>query len=179
MPQIGYQPGHLVFVLAEPGSQGKIGARATKKRCPSDCCLMSEFCNCDETLVNGERVPKPPYHNCRYIQRRTELIPKAMKCAYAVADDPRSTTWIAAFSAEMDRLAEPLMRSRSRKNFSGGVESRHADLPCKHGESAKDDLMASAHSLVQTNNASGSSAPPTENIFEIPLDAQPPFPPKE
>lgn len=49
-----------------------------------------------------------------------------------------------------------------RENLSGGVESGHTDLPCKHGELAKGDLMASAHSLVQSNNASGSSAPPAQ-----------------
>lgn len=47
-------------------------------------------------------------------------------------------------------------------DLSGGVESRHAESPYKYGDLAKDGLMVSAHSLVQPNNASGSSAPPAQ-----------------
>ena len=50
-------------------------------------------------------------------------------------------------------------------NLSSGVEG-HTESPCKHGDLAKADLMASAHSLVQPDNASGNQAPPAQSFSE-------------
>lgn len=62
-----------------------------------------------------------------------------------------------------------LMKRFAPKNLSGGVESRHAEPPCKHGDvSAEADLMpGAAHGLVKPDNDSGSSAPPARNLSSM------------
>lgn len=60
-------------------------------------------------------------------------------------------------------IADPRYSPDSENFFKchgGGGESRPAESPCTHGDLAKGGLMASAHSLVQPNNASRSSARP-------------------
>lgn len=60
-------------------------------------------------------------------------------------------------------LYHPDRDGKILESLSGRVESRHSDSPDKSGERSKGGLMASAHSLVQPNNESGSSAPPAQN----------------
>ena len=66
-----------------------------------------------------------------------------------------------------EEAKEIIRKRREQNNLSGGVESRHADLPCKHGEREKDGLMPSAHKLVQPDNSSGSSDSPAQNSLSF------------
>jgi len=67
-----------------------------------------DFCDCDETLIHGLRIPIPPGHSCSYVRERNELIGEASRIANTLAgDDPYA--WTRRFVAEMDRLSKHLL----------------------------------------------------------------------
>jgi hypothetical protein len=39
------------------------------------------YCECDELVVGGRRLPCPPGHCCDYVEQRNRLIPTAVKIA--------------------------------------------------------------------------------------------------
>jgi hypothetical protein len=39
------------------------------------------YCQCDELIVNGKRIPMPKFHDCEYVRRRSEVVPIAVKRA--------------------------------------------------------------------------------------------------
>jgi hypothetical protein len=62
------------------------------------------YCQCDEYIINGKRVPCPPGHSCELTRKRSELVPEAVKLA-----DSRVTRnspgWQSEFNRQMNRLA--------------------------------------------------------------------------
>jgi len=68
------------------------------------------YCDCPETLVNGQRVPCPPCHNCEYARARSELVPIATERANEAAGNINGKgSWVFYFAMEMERLAGPLL----------------------------------------------------------------------
>src|SRR4029077_9248681 len=73
------------------------------------------FCYCRELVVNGRRVPCPPWHNCTYVARRSALVDEAAelatkKCGNPIGDKNRGYHWTKIFNQEITRLAAPLLR---------------------------------------------------------------------
>ena len=63
------------------------------------------YCDCDETLIDGERMPAPEFHNCRYVHCRNLLIPAAGKIATELAGTSDGTGWTRHFAQAMTELA--------------------------------------------------------------------------
>jgi hypothetical protein len=76
-----------------------------------------KYCECDETLVHGVRVPAPPGHDCEYVRARSVLVTQALKIADArvPVTSPHKdggvshSAWMKAFVAAMDELSKPLL----------------------------------------------------------------------
>jgi hypothetical protein len=73
------------------------------------------YCDCPELIINGERVPCPPYHDCAYAQTRSALVLVAEQRAseqihVAPFDEAAGHKWTKIFAAEVERLAAPLFR---------------------------------------------------------------------
>jgi hypothetical protein len=70
------------------------------------------YCQCDELVINGERLPCPPWHDCSHIKTRSELVPKAVALADAVIanNTANGSKWTRRFVQEMERLSAPLLR---------------------------------------------------------------------
>lgn len=91
---------------------------------------MSDFCTCEETLVNGERIPKPPYHDCVYIRERSRLVPEAERLAWAIywqqetdRQSPftakRRDKWNGIFARVMEEKAGPLLNGEHLPSENG------------------------------------------------------------
>lgn len=68
------------------------------------------YCECPEYLINGQRVPCPPRHSCKYTEARSALVPEASRLATREVGDPFKNAsigviWGAEFNRQMDRLA--------------------------------------------------------------------------
>jgi hypothetical protein len=68
------------------------------------------FCDCDELIINGKRMPCPPHHDCNYIKARSALVPEASRIATEkignpLRDAPLGYKWTAEFNRQMDRLS--------------------------------------------------------------------------
>jgi len=72
--------------------------------------IEERYCDCPETLVNGERVPCPPGHNCEYARARSELVPTAERRACEAAGISNGKDeWMRCFADAMEELAAPLL----------------------------------------------------------------------
>jgi hypothetical protein len=73
------------------------------------------FCDCRELLIDGERQPCPPRHDCDYVRARSQLVPIAAKAASAhVPDDTANgDRWTRLFVAEMEKLSASLLAQSS------------------------------------------------------------------
>ena len=85
--------------------------------------INSDLCDCAECKIDGERVPKPAFHDCEYCRRRNRLIPQAERIAnervvvrQASEDNGESAQrWTRVFATAMDALAQPLLNGASGK----------------------------------------------------------------
>jgi hypothetical protein len=68
------------------------------------------YCQCDELIVNGKRLPCPPWHDCEYIAKRSELSKIAAMLTDAVVSNGKGNAWTRRFVQEMERLSAPLLR---------------------------------------------------------------------
>jgi hypothetical protein len=72
------------------------------------------YCDCPELLINGQRVPCPPGHDCNYTLTRSALVLAAERRAgekvrVGIRTVEGAARWTNEFGAEMDRLAAPLL----------------------------------------------------------------------
>jgi len=66
------------------------------------------YCECDELIICGARVPVPVGHDCEYVRARTALVQEAERIANTLAgDDPYA--WTRRFVAAMDELSKHLL----------------------------------------------------------------------
>jgi hypothetical protein len=65
---------------------------------------MVRFCDCDELLVHGERVPAPELHDCTYCRERASLVPVAAKIANELGGS--GTGWTHHFAEAMEELVK-------------------------------------------------------------------------
>jgi hypothetical protein len=63
---------------------------------------IERFCDCDELIVNGERIPIPPFHNCEYVRARSALVPDAVDAALRMRG-----RFMKNYCALMERRAAP------------------------------------------------------------------------
>jgi hypothetical protein len=68
------------------------------------------YCDCDELIVKGRRVPVPLGHDCEYTRKRSALIVEASRIATERVGDPKGSAalgrnWTRVFNFEMQRLA--------------------------------------------------------------------------
>ena len=81
------------------------------------------FCECPETLVNGERIAVSRFHSCEYVRARSALVPQAVAVADARVvihpaseDQGRSQArWVKCFAVDMEKLSRPLLNGASSK----------------------------------------------------------------
>lgn len=60
------------------------------------------ICSCDETLVRGRRIPRPPGHSCEWVKARNALIPEAERIATEKMGCRHG--WTREFVFQLDRL---------------------------------------------------------------------------
>jgi hypothetical protein len=70
------------------------------------------YCECPETLVNGERIACPAHHNCEYVRARSELVPIATERANEENCNGKGN-WMRCFADAMEELARPLLSSHA------------------------------------------------------------------
>jgi hypothetical protein len=51
------------------------------------------FCNCPELVINGKRLPCPPYHDCDYVRTRSALVLAANDWEPSLFDRRWSWRW--------------------------------------------------------------------------------------
>lgn len=100
------------------------------------------YCYCRELIVNGTRVPCPPFHSCEYVAARSALVEKASRIATKQVGDPMfdveiGNQWTKAFNREMDRLAKPLLNGQSRNGSAvhNGVQNCELSAGSSNGQS--------------------------------------------
>ena len=76
------------------------------------------YCDCDELIICGARVPVPPGHDCEYVRQRTLLVAEAERIAYQVSDLPRpfrtDQFWLPVLQSLCYREASQRSIARSR-----------------------------------------------------------------
>src|SRR5581483_4674879 len=90
------------------------------------------YCYCRELIVNGTRVPCPPFHSCEYVAARSALVEKASRIATRQVGDPMfnveiGNQWTRAFNDAMTKLAKPLFNGQSVN----GERKRQTALECE------------------------------------------------
>jgi len=66
------------------------------------------YCDCDELIICGARVPVPPGHDCEYVRQRTLLVAEAERIAGELTTN-NSRSWMRRFVAAMEELSKPLL----------------------------------------------------------------------
>ena len=89
--------------------------------------MNSDFCDCAECKIDGERFPTPPFHrfhDCEYVRKRSRLIPQAERIANervvirpASEDNGESAhRWTRVFATAMDALSARLLNGATDFN---------------------------------------------------------------